>query len=134
MLAEWERRTDTNFREGWDGGTFYIGTKGVMHTGCYGQRPRLLPEEAHLAFPTPTPTLPRIRGSHFSHFLNCCKTGTPTCADFDYAARITEFLLLGHLAIQAGISNPVEWDSKRGHCKNHPELNHHLGRKYRKGW
>jgi hypothetical protein len=66
MLAELAKKSDWDFHEGFDGGTIYIGTKGVMHTGCYGQRPRLLPEEAHRAFPVPEPRIPRIQGSHFA--------------------------------------------------------------------
>lgn len=82
MLAEFEKKYEWDFHEGWDGGTLYIGTKGVMHTGSYGQRPRLLPESAHRAFPVPEPRIPRIEGSHFAHFIQCCKAGKPTCADF----------------------------------------------------
>lgn len=134
MLAEFENKYDFNFRQGWDGGTFYIGTKGVMHTECYGQRPRLLPEEAHQAFPAPATRIPRIKGSHFAHFLECCKSGQPTCANFDYAAAITEFLLLGHMAIKAGAGAKVQWDGANMRCTNIPELNRYLRRDSRKGW
>jgi hypothetical protein len=105
-----------------------------MHTACYGQRPRILPEEAHAAFPVPAQRIPRIKGSHLSHFFECCKAGKPTCADFEYAAAITEFLLLGHLAIRAGPDTRIEWDAQKMRCTNLPELNHHFGRKCRKGW
>ena len=134
MLAEFEKTYDDDFREGWDGGTFYIGTKGVMHTGCYGGRPRVLPDKAHAAFPVPAATIPRIRGTPFTHFFECCKQGKPTCAGFDYAAAITEFLLLGHLAGQAGPGAAVEWDGPGMRCTNLPELNRCLSRKYPPGW
>jgi hypothetical protein len=134
MLAEFEKKFDCDFREGWDGGTFYIGTKGVMHTGCYGQRPRLLPEEAQRAYPVPQARIPRIKGSHFAHFIQSCKDGNPTCADFAYASSITEFLLLGHLAIQAGVGRRVEWDAASMRCTNIPELNQWVKREPRKGW
>jgi hypothetical protein len=105
-----------------------------MHTGCYGQRPRLFPEEAHRAFPVPEPRIPRITGSHFAHFIESCKAGKPTCADFSYAAAITEFLLLGHLAIRAGVESKVEWDSASLRCPNLPELNRWVKRDCRPGW
>ena len=105
-----------------------------MHTGCYGQRPRLLPDEAHAAFRPPPPQIPRIKGTPFTHFFECCKAGKPTCADFTYAAAITEFLLLGHLAIRAGAGTKVEWDGPKMRCTNLPELNHYLRRQDRKGW
>jgi predicted dehydrogenase len=134
MLLEFEKKYDCDFREGWNGGTFYIGTRGVMHTACYGLHPRILPEEVHAAFPVPPESIPRIKVSHFGHFFECCKAGKPTCADFEYAAAITEFLLLGHLAIQAGPDARVEWNSHEGRCTNLPDLNQHLGRRYREGW
>jgi hypothetical protein len=134
MLLDFEKKYDCDFREGWDGGTFYIGTRGVMHTACYGQRPRILPEESHAAFPVPAQRIPRIKGSHLSHFFDCCKAGRQTCANFDYAAAITEFLLLGHLAIAAGPGTRVEWSSEKGRCTNVVGLNNLLGRRYRKGW
>jgi hypothetical protein len=134
MLSEFEKKYDYDFREGLDGGTFYIGSKGVMHTGCYGQRPRLLPEEAQAAFPVPQAQIPRIKGSHFGHFIQSCKEDKPTCADFSYASAITEFLLLGHLAIKAGVGNKVEWDSAKMRCTNIPEVNRWVRRECRKGW
>jgi predicted dehydrogenase len=134
MLAELAKKSDWDFHEGFDGGTIYIGTKGVMHTGCYGQRPRLLPEEAHRAFPVPEPRIPRIQGSHFAHFIQSCKEGKQTCADFGYAAGITEFLLLGQLAIKAGVGAKVEWDSANLRCPNLPELDRWVKREPRSGW
>ncbi len=134
MLAEFEKKFDFNFRQGWDGGTFYIGTKGILHTECYGNRPRLLPEEAHQAFPPPAASIPRIHGSHFDHFIQCCKQGKPTGADFAYAASTTEFLLLGHLAIKAGVGTKVEWDASALKCTNIPEVNRFVRRVARKGW
>lgn len=134
MLAEFEKKYDWDFREGYDGGTFYIGTKGVLHSGCYGQRPRLWPEAAHRAFPVPEQKIERVRGSHFAHFIECCKAGKPTCADFTYAAGITEFLLLGHLAIKAGTGSKVEWDSAGMKCRNLPDLNRCVKREGRAGW
>jgi len=134
MLAAFEKQYEWDFHEGWDGGTIYIGTKGVLHTGCYGQRPRLWPEAAHRAFPVPEPRIPRIKGSHFDHFLQSCKEGKPTCADFGYASAMTEFLLLGHLAIKAGVGAKVEWDSANLRCPNRPELDPWIRRASRPGW
>jgi len=133
-LAEVQERGDWDFHEGFDGGTLYLGTKGVMHTGCYGRRPRLWPDAAHRAFPAPPTRLPRVQGSHFDHFLACCKAGEPTCADFGYAAGITEFLLLGHLAIKAGPGERLEWDPVNRRCRNRPDLDRWVARECRPGW
>ncbi|MCL5099242.1 MAG: gfo/Idh/MocA family oxidoreductase, partial [Candidatus Omnitrophica bacterium] len=80
------------------------------------------------------PACPRIKGSHFDHFLLCCREGKPTCADFAYAAAITEFLLLGHLAIKAGVGTKVVWDAAGMRCANIPGLNDWVERPSRPGW
>jgi hypothetical protein len=135
MMTDFEKQYDCDFREGWDGGTLYIGTKGVMWTEVMGQFPRILPDTAHAAFPVPPQRLPRIKGENpYTHFFECCKTGKPTCADFEYAAAITEFLLLGHLAIRAGPGAIVQWNGPEMSCTNLPGLNRYLGRTCRKGW
>jgi len=105
-----------------------------MHTGCYGQRPLILPEEAHRSFPVPPKRIPRIKGTPIALFFECCKAEQPTCADFEYAAAITEFLLLGNLAARAGAGTTVEWDGAKGRCTNLPELNQYIRRAYRRGW
>ena len=134
MLAELEAQCGRDFKEGWDGGTFYIGTKGILHSGCYGERPRLLPDTAHQAFPAPAATLPRVNGSHFDHFLASCRANQPTRADFAYAAGITEFLLLGHLAIKAGVGVSIPWDAAGMRVPGHPELDPWIKRSSRPGW
>ena len=105
-----------------------------MHTGCYGQKPRILPDEAHRACPAPAVQIPRVEGSHFGHFIQSCKDGKTTCADFEYAAAITEFLLLGHLAIKAGVGARVGWDGVKARCTNMPELDRWVRRECRDGW
>ena len=133
MLAEFEKKFDSDFREGWDGGTFYIGTKGVMHSGCYGQARACCRTRRSGPF-RPSSRIPRIKGSHFAHFIQCCKEGKSTCADFEYAAAITEFLLLGHLAINAGVGAKVDWDGPNMRCTNIPGPEPLGQRECRKGW
>ena len=53
---------------------------------------------------------------------------------FEYGARLTEMILLGCLAVKAGLGQKVEWDGAKMQCTNLPELNRHLRRDYRKGW
>ena len=105
-----------------------------MHTGCYGHQPLILPESAYRAFPVPPKRIPRVKTTPMAHFVECCKEGKPTCADFEYAAGITEFLLLGNLAARAGAGTTVEWDGPNGRCTNLPELKQYLRHAYRKGW
>jgi hypothetical protein len=40
----------------------------------------------------PPKTLPRVAGHH-ADWLPACKGGTPACSNFEYGARLTEFIL-----------------------------------------
>lgn len=117
-----------------DSGTLYVGEKGILYTGTYGNKMRIVPEKAMLETPAPPKTLPRSSGS-FADFIRACKEGrTDTAASFDYSARLTEFTLLGNLAQYAGEGKTVEWDGPKMSVTNLPELNQYLKREYRKGW
>jgi predicted dehydrogenase len=127
LQKKYNRKLDSN-------GTLYVGDKGVMYTGTYGGGTRILPEEAHKAFPPPPQTLPRVKGGHHASFFNAVRTGEPASSNFEVAAKLTEMILLGCLAIKAGLKKKVEWDGERMVCTNIPDLNRHLKREYRKGW
>ena len=94
-----------------------------MYTGNYAGSPRIMPEEKHRQFPVPERKLPRIKGTHQDDFLRACKDGQPSCADFSYSGPLTEMVLLGCLAIKAGVGQKVQWDSRALRCTNMPELN-----------
>jgi hypothetical protein len=53
-------------------------------------------------------------------------------ANFDYASLLTETILLGDVAIQAG--KKLEWDAAGMKFKNAPEAEKYLTRDYRSGW
>lgn len=129
IVEEYERIYSRNF--GGDG-SFYCGEKGFMHTGCYGETIRMLPEGAHKAFTPPPETIPRWKGTHFTNFYSSIRTKTPANSDFSYAAKFTEMILLGNLAVHAGLGQKIEWDGDK--CTNKPELNKYLSREYRPGW
>ena len=85
-----------------------------MHTGNYADSPRIIPEEKHKAFPPPAKTLPRVKKSgvpgvdiHPADFLRACKEGYQPASTFDYAGPLSEMVLLGCLAIRAGVGKPV---------------------------
>lgn len=120
-------------RELKSGGTIYVGTKGIMHTGNYAGSPRIIPEEQHRATPRPDKILPRIKGTHQTNFLEACKGGPAPCSNFDYAAQLTETVLLGCLAERAGVGKKVLWDAQNM-TTNLPELEPLIKREYRKGW
>ena len=62
--------------------------------------PRLLPLELHREYKRPEKTLARVEGHH-ADWLPACKGGAPASSDFSYSTRLTEFLLLGNVALRA---------------------------------
>ena len=115
-------------------GSLLVGEKGIMTIGPFGDGCRMVPEEAHRAFPKPTATLPRIKGSHQADFFRACCDGVPACANFAYSEPLAEIVLLGDLAIRAGTRKPIEWDGPGMRCKNQPEVDRYLSVNYRDGW
>jgi predicted dehydrogenase len=118
-----------------DGGTLYVGEKGVISTGTYGENMHIVPFAKMKEMPTPPKTLPRFPKGIFANFVEICRAGrTDTAVPFEYGARLTEFALLGNLAQRAGEGKKVEWDGPNMKVTNLPELNQWVKRPYRKGW
>jgi predicted dehydrogenase len=116
------------------GGTLYVGDKGYMYTGTYGDNPRLLPKEKHEAFAKPAQTIPREKGGNKGAFLTACRGGVAASSNFDVSGPFTEFVLTGVLASKAGPGKKIEWDVEKLRCTNLDEVNAWVKRDYRKGW
>ena len=117
-----------------DSGTLYVGEKGILYTGTYGNKMHLVPMEKMQELKQPPRTLPRP-SNVFKDFLDACRAGTKeTAAGFDYGARLTEFTLLGNLAQKAGMGKKIEWDGPNMRVKNAPDLNDWVKRPVRSGW
>jgi predicted dehydrogenase len=115
-------------------GTIYVGDKGMIYTGCYGERMHILPMEKMKQTPAPPKSLPRPKDI-FTDFIQACLRGsTETAASFEYGTRLTEFTLLGNLAQYAGVGKKVEWDGAAMKVTNDPALNKWIQREYRHGW
>lgn len=115
-------------------GTLYVGEKGIIYTGTYGDRMHLVPMKRMNETPQPSKTLDRPKDI-FTDFIQACLTGRKeTAVSFDYGTRLTEFAILGNLAQQAGEGRKVEWDGPKMKVTNIPELNRLVKRAPRKGW
>ena len=114
-----------------DNGLLLVGEKGVLTCAGWSGMPRLLPMELHRAYTRPPKTLPRVAGHH-ADWLQACKGGTPACSNFEYGARLTEFVLLGTLALRTG--KVVKWDAEGMTAGNAPEAQPFIEGTYRKGW
>lgn len=116
-----------------DNGSLFIGSKGVMTSGCYGGESRLLPDELMKDFKRPDQTIPRIEGENpYLNWLACCKTGGEAISDFSYAGPLTEVANMGNVALLAGTK--IEYDVASMKITNVAEANKYLTKEYRKGW
>lgn len=131
IVVELEKKYDRNF--GADG-SLLIGDKGIMTIGPFGDGCRMVPEEAHRAFPKPKATLPRVKGTHQDDFFRACRGGDPACANFEYGEPLAQIVLLGDLAMLAGAGKRIEWDGAAMRCTNQPELNRFVKTACREGW
>ncbi len=119
-----------------DGGVLYVGTKGKLMHGCYGKSPRLVPETKMKAFKFPPKTLPRSPGI-MEEWVAAIKSGNgaQTCSNFDYAAKLTETMLLGNVAIRMAAKNTIlQYDAEKMSFPNMPEADEYLAKTYRPGW
>jgi predicted dehydrogenase len=114
-----------------ENGLLVIGEKGVLTCAGWSGMPRLLPLELHHGYKRPPKTIPRVAGHH-ADWLQACKGGTPACSNFEYGARLTEFMLLGALAIRT--RKVLKWDAEGMKVTNVPAAQPFIEGTYREGW
>ncbi len=114
------------------GGVLYIGSKGKMMQDTYGLNPRILPKSLHDGAGTPPEKLPRIPTNHEMNWVEAAKGNTKASSPFDYAAKLTEVMLLGIVALRAGTK--IHYDGPNMKITNVPAANEFLTREYRQGW
>ena len=120
-----------------DSGALMVGDKGILYSpNDYGANYKLLPEDQFRDYKKPAPTLPRNGQGDLGmkkEWVAAIKGGPPAMSNFNYSARLTEFILLGNVAIRAGFRK-LQWDGENLKVANMPEANQFLLREYRKGY
>jgi hypothetical protein len=104
------------------GGTFFYGTKDILHAGCYGVDPELLSGK--------TPDVPETErrvekeldlgwqsGAHEMDWVRACKESpenrVPCTSDFAEAGPFNEMVVMGVLAVRLqGLNKTLEWDGE----------------------
>ena len=115
----------------------FMGTKGVLRCGEYGDRPQLLPYSRMREFSKnkPPQTLKRIKTSHEGNWIEACKTGGQATSHFDYSGPLTEMVVMGNLAIRPeNVGKKLEWDGANMRVTNDEKANEYVQMHYRKGW
>ena len=112
-------------------GSLFIGDKGMVTTGCYGERTRLVPEAKNNDYRKPAPLLTRSPG-HYRDWIRACKGGDPSCSNFSVAGPFVEWMLLGVIAMK--FEGKLEWDVQKRRITNNNEANQYLKPKFHKAW
>ena len=116
-------------------GMYMIGSEEtVYHEGMRPYEPMLWPKERNevLKERLAQKTIPRVEGGPVEELFYSLKDGPTPGSNFDYAAQLTEVVLLGGIAIRTG--KRIEWDAEKMEITNHPELNKYVKEPVRKGW
>ncbi len=120
-------------------GTLFIGDKGMLTTGCYGENTRLVPAARMKEYKMPPQVLTRSPGpaeewksGHYRDWLRACKGGTPACSNFGISGPFTTWALLGVIAMR--VEGKLLWDAGKMRFTNNREANALLMPHFRKGW
>ncbi len=117
-----------------EGGVIFIGEKGILLHDTYGSNPRLYPQALMEAAATVPKSIPRIAWSHELNWTKAIRGEAKASSPFEYAARLTETMLLGLVALRSGQGKKILYDGERGLITNVAEANAYLTRDYRAGW
>ncbi|HTC42041.1 MAG TPA: Gfo/Idh/MocA family oxidoreductase [Candidatus Acidoferrales bacterium] len=116
-----------------EGGAIIVGSKGKLMHNTYGAHPRLLPQSLQESAGKPPEKLARIPGeAHELNWVDAAKGKGETDSPFSYAAKLTEVMLLGVVALRAG--KKINYDGANMRITNVPDANQYLTRQYRQGW
>ena len=112
-------------------GSLFIGDKGIITTGTYGEDTRLIPVEKMKDYKFPAPLLTRSPG-HYQDWIRACKGGDPAYSNFNVAAPFIEWMLLGVISLR--VNGKLDWDGEKMKFSNNEEANKYLKPTFRDGW
>ena len=117
------------------GGSIMVGDNGLLYSPSEnGRQWELLPADDFRDHKPPAPTLPRnplgaitktTDEGHKAEWLGSIKSGPRPMSNFDYSGMLTEFILLGNIAIRAG-GTKLEWDGPNMKFPNAPQAERFL--------
>ena len=117
-----------------EGGVFIIGEKGVLLHETYGRNPQLYPRELMQKTAAVPQTIARVTVSHEMNWAQAAKGQGKASSPFEYAAQLTETMLLGIVALRAGQGKKILYDAATMTVTNVPAANQYLKPSYRPGW
>jgi len=119
-----------------DSGSLLVGVKRILFSpNDYGERYKLLPEKDFAGYEGPPKTLPRNGkgdSGQKAEWVAAIRGGPPALSNFDYAAMLTETILLGNVAMRVG--KKLEWDGPNMRVTNSSEAEKYIKPEFRQGW
>ena len=108
-------------------GYYFLGDSGVIYDPSEKcASPRLLPEARMREAKLPPKSIPRVPGGDpFREWIAACKGGPVPGSSFEYAAPLTEAVMLGNVALRAP-GRRLRWDAANLRLPDAPELERHL--------
>ncbi|AHG88668.1 oxidoreductase domain protein [Gemmatirosa kalamazoonensis] len=125
---------DLSLQGGDGGGGYFVGTKGILTYETYGNNPKVYPASTAAAAEKVAKSVPRIEVPHEVNFAQACKGQTKASSPFEYAAKLTETMLLGIVALRSGQGKKILYDGANMRVTNANDANQWLTRQYRSGW
>jgi hypothetical protein len=116
------------------GGGIFVGTKGIILYATYGNNPRLYPATLTEDGAKIPQSVPRITVSHEINWANAIMKKAEPSSDMAYAAKLTETMLLGIVALRTGQGVKIDYDAANMRVTNNADANQYLQREYRAGW
>ena len=119
-------------------GSLLVGDKGTLYSpNDYGAAYTLFPEPDFKDYKGPDEWLPRNgQGDQGmkNEWVEAIKANQPSLAfsNFDYAASLTESILLGNVAMRVG--QKLNWDGPNLKVTNNSDAAQYIKRQYRPGW
>lgn len=137
---------DDVFRDD-NGGILFVGTKGMLTGGLFGNDPKLLGDKM-ADKQLPTPEKPLVEGKtdgHQQQWVKACKQGygAYTSSSFDQAGPLTETVLMGNLATRSYLAREggkftgrkkLLWDGDSMRITNYDYANQFVRRQYNGGY
>jgi hypothetical protein len=141
QLAAWLQKNGRLLAQGQtlsDSGSLLVGEKGILFSpNDYGESHTLLPEKEFADYKAPSETLPRNGNRNTDlgqkeEWVRAIRGGPPALSNFNYAAMLTETILLGNVAMRVG--KKLEWDGPNMRVKNVAEAEQFIKPHFRQGW
>ncbi len=115
------------------GGVIFVGEKGILMHKTYGNDPQLYPQSLMEEYQNTPQTYERVNTSHEMNWIEAIQQNTKAVSPFEYAAPLTETMLLGIVALYAP-GETLRYDGANMRFTNNDEVNRYIHRDYRDGW